>query len=497
MLCLKTRWPWIGLLAAACAIGMASSSTGSEPTKRPMNVLLIAVDDLRPQLGCYGHTKMVTPNLDRLAAEGRLFEHHYVQVPTCGASRCAMLTGRYPTATAAYENGAFATVPRDEGRQPTSMPEFFRRNGYRTVSIGKISHEPSGHRSDGKLELAHAWDAAGMPSGKWGDAWSAFFAYADGSTRVPKQSQVTERGEVDDKGYPDGLIADEAIAELGRLKNQPFFLAVGFIKPHLPFNAPAKYWDLYDEQTISLAANPSPPKHVDPKISLHNSGEMLGQYAGFATPGQVSHAEARRLRHAYFACVSYVDAQIGRVLNELDRLGLRDDTIVVVWGDHGWHLGEQGIWGKHTLHEVALRSPLLVRTPQMAMAGVPTAGIVEAIDIFPTLAELCGVKPPDTLDGRSFAGQLRDPAAEGKAAAYGFWARGRAHSVRTPEYRLTQWTVADDPTKVAQIELYDHRADLDETVNLAAEHAAVVESLRMQLREHAPLLKQRAQDGER
>lgn len=476
--------------ALAVVFCIPSTSCAAAPAK-PLNVLFIAVDDLRPQLGCYGHPGMVTPRLDQLAAEGRRFEHHYVQVPTCGASRCAMLTGRYPAAPAAYDNGAFATLPRDAGAASPSMPEAFRRAGYATAAIGKITHEPGGKLASGEDELAHAWDETGMPTGKWKDAWSAFFAYADGSTRVPGKTPATERGEVADDGYPDALIADAAIEKLEQLKGEPFFLAVGFIKPHLPFNAPAKYWDLYEEAAIDLAPNPAPPAGVDPSISLHKSGELTPRYTGLAKKGVVSDAEARRLRHAYYACVSYVDAQIGRVLDELDRLGLRDSTIVVVWGDHGWHLGDHGIWGKHTLHDVALRSPLLVRVPGMAQPGAAAEGSVESVDIYPTLAELCGLDAPAAVDGKSFAPLLADPTAEGKPAVYGFWARGRAHSIRTPEYRLTQWTKQGEPMEVAQIELYDHRADPHETVNIAKEHPEVVKSLLGKLRTEAPLLKGR------
>jgi arylsulfatase A-like enzyme len=491
------RRPTAAAIAVSCAVAVmfffGGASVAAAPDARPLNVLFIAVDDLRPQLGCYGEKAMVTPRLDRLAAEGRRFERHYVQVPTCGASRCALLTGRYPAVPAAYDNGAFATLPRASAEAPMSMPELFRRAGYQTAAIGKITHEPGGKLASGEDELAGAWDATSMPAGKWKDPWSAFFAYADGSTRAPGRTPATERGEVDDGGYPDALIAEAAIEKLRELKvgEQNFFLAVGFIKPHLPFNAPAKYWDLYDESKISLAEYRKPPAGVDPAISLHKSGELTPRYTGLAQKGAVSEAEARRLRHAYFACVSYVDAQIGRVLDELNRLGLADSTIVVVWGDHGWHLGDHGIWGKHTLHEIALRSPLIVRAPGIARPGAAAPGLVESVDIYPTLAALCGLKAPAGLDGTSFAPMLADPEADGKAATYGFWSRGRAHSVRTPRYRLTQWTKQGKPNELAQIELYDHQVDPGETNNIAAERRKLVVELTAQLREAAPLLKQR------
>jgi iduronate 2-sulfatase len=195
------------------------------------------------------------------------------------------------------------------------------------------------------------------------------------------------------------------------------------------------------------------------------------------------------LRRSYAACVSYIDAQIGRVLDALDRQGLSESTVVVVWGDHGWHLGEHGIWGKHTLHEVALRTPLIVRAPGMPAPGAPTSGIVESIDIYPTLAELCGLAAPAGIDGRSFAGQLADPAAPGKEAAYGFWAAGRAHTVRTPHYRLTHWTARGDRSRIVQTELYDHQADHDETRNIAAMNPNLVRELTARLQSTAPLLR--------
>jgi arylsulfatase A-like enzyme len=248
---------------------------------------------------------------------------------------------------------------------------------------------------------------------------------------------------------------------------------------------------MYAEDQIPAPKWDEPPTGADPEVSLHKSGELTPRYAGLATPGVVTAEEGRRLRQAYAACVSYVDAQVGRVLGELDRLGLADRTIVVLWGDHGWHLGEHGVWGKHTLHEAALRSPLIVRVPKMASPGSAADGIVEAIDISPTLAELCGLELASGVDGRSFAQLVADPATAGKDGAYGFWAGGRGHSIRTERYRLTQYTERGDPDRVAQVELYDHQADPEETRNIAAQHRELVRELTMKLRERVPLLRER------
>lgn len=469
-----------------------------ESRSRPLNVLFIAVDDLRPQLGCYGHSEMVTPSLDRLAGQSRRFENHFVQVPTCGASRCALLTGRYPLRPVTYENGAFELLLRETEPPIVTLPALFRERGYHTISIGKISHSPDGLLANGKPELPAAWDTVGMPAGKWKDGWSAFFGYADGSTRVRSKSPATESTAVSDDGYPDGLIADAAIAQLRTLEaepNKPFFLAVGFFKPHLPFNAPQRYWDLYDPAVLPAPQNSKAPANVNPVVSLHKSGELLGQYTGFSQPGLVSDEEARRLRHAYAACVSYVDAQIGRIIDELDCSNLAKQTIVVVWGDHGWHLGDQGIWGKHTLHDVALRSPLIVRTPMLPRPGEAATGIVETVDIYPTLVELCGLPRPIGLDGQSFLSQLTDPSALAKAAAYGFWRGGKAHSIRTDRFRLTLTTATRNvPSKVMQVELYDHQSDPFESVNIAAKEPDVVQQLRDRLLGF--LSKQRSASGE-
>jgi arylsulfatase A-like enzyme len=483
-------WFLGGVIALLFLLNLSASAVEIDATPRP-NVLFIAVDDLRPQLHCYGRSEMVTPNIDRLAAEGRLFSRHYVQVPTCGASRCAMLTGQYPSQPGDYDNNAFLRLPSEEPQAAISMPRLFRTHGYKTVSLGKITHAPDGRREDGTLELPFAWDSAGVPAGKWKTGWDAFFAYADGSTRIPGQTPATERADVSDEGYPDGLIADAAIAELNELQGEPFFLAVGFFKPHLPFNAPAQYWDLYNPDRLPAPASTRPPTNVDPAISLHASGELTPRYTGLDQPGTVSEDEARRLRHAYSACVSYVDAQIGRVLDEVDRLGLSDNTIIVLWGDHGWHLGEHGVWGKHTLHDVALHSPLIVRVPNMTAPGTATDALVESVDIFPTLAKICRLPAPADLDGASFAEVLSNPESLGKETVLGFWAGGRAHSIRTPRYRFTQWQERGEEGQVLQTELYDHQQDPGETQNIAAAHPEITGPLRAELQSRVPLLRAR------
>jgi arylsulfatase A-like enzyme len=327
-------------------------------------------------------------------------------------------------------------------------------------------------------ELPHSWNELVFDAGKWKTGWNAFFGYADGENRSSLQGKVKpyERGNVDDDGYVDGLTAGLAVKKLGELskRKQPFFLGVGFFKPHLPFNAPAKYWDLYDESKIELTPSPDIPENVN-KASLHKSGEFNSYLAGdenATLEKPLSDAYARKVRHAYFAAVSYVDAQIGKVLDELERLGLSDNTIVVVWGDHGWQLGDHRLWGKHTIFERALRSVLIVKMPKSLHAGTRIEKVVSSVDIYPTLMELCGTGMPFKTDGKSFAGLINNPSVNSwYEASYGYFNNGI--TLRTERYRLTKYFRKEEPT----IELYDHLSDPNENRNIAGEHPEVVVQL--------------------
>ncbi|MBI9063892.1 MAG: sulfatase [Marinilabiliaceae bacterium] len=452
--------------------------------KKP-NVLFIAVDDLRPELGCYGSSIIQSPNLDGLAAKGRLFKNHFVQIPTCGASRHSLLTGMRPTSTTHLSNEATHTLTSGlpEGENPESFIHHLKRNGYYTVGIGKISHHVDGllygytDSVGTKRELPHSWDEMLFDPGKWETGWNAFFGYADGENRQSMNRQVKpyECADVLDEGYPDGLTANLAVEKLKELKEkgEPFFLGVGFFKPHLPFNAPKKYWDLYDRAEIPLSPTPFVPANVNKK-SLHGSGELNGyrltdEKGGL--DGPISDAYAAKLRHAYFASVSYVDAQIGKVLDELKRQDLDKNTIVVVWGDHGWHLGDQLVWGKHTIFENALRSAFIIKTPDLVKKGIGTDAIVESLDLYPTLMELCGVEAPVKLDGESLVSLLENPSAGKDKVAYSYFRNGL--SVRTDKYRLTKYFRKEEPV----IELYDHLNDPYESVNVAIEKPEIVKQL--------------------
>jgi len=460
------------------------TEAGCTSEKKP-NILFISVDDLRPELGCYGNTIIQSPNLDALASEGATFTNHFVQVPTCGASRYSMLTGLRPKSQKHLSNYAIESELSDKPEKeiPETFIHHLRRNGYYTVGIGKISHSADGlvygytDSVSQKRELPHSWDELVFDAGKWGTGWNAFFAYANGENRQSMNRQVKpyESGDVQDEGYPDGLTANLAISKLKELKNndKPFFLGVGFFKPHLPFTAPKKYWEMYKREDIPLTKIPFIPENLN-QASLHNSGEFNGyqltdEKAGLSSP--LSDEYARKVKHGYYASISYIDAQIGKVLAELKRLDLDDNTIVVVWGDHGWHLGDQLVWGKHTLFEKALRSVLIVKTPYAKEKGFLAEGIVESIDLYPTLVDLCGIDSVSGTEGKSLVHQLQFPSAKGKEAAYSYFKKGI--SMRTERYRLTKYYRDEVPT----IELYDHMNDSEETKNIAEDHAKVIDSL--------------------
>lgn len=464
--------------------------TGAFAAGTNYNVLFIAVDDLRPELNCYGAKHMITPNMDRLANSGRLFKHHYVAVPTCGASRYALWTGKRPTTKADTGNGAFRQLPTTESSTPESFAHLFRRNGWRTCALGKISHEPNsfiwnstpelggddrGRTSVLRAEMPLSWDEIVFGPDKWGARINPLFNYGDGSGRTARRSPAYEIGtnRVDDD-YMDGQIAKAAIAKLEEYKqeNSRFLMAVGFFKPHLPFNAPKKYFDLYDPNTLPEPVPISAPTNALPGTAVQSS--ELNNYNHGYYPGDPGdhhdNAYRRRLRRAYFACVSYIDAQIGKVLDALDSLDLSQNTIVVLWGDHGWCLDDYDLLGKHMVLERGVHSPLIVRVPGMSFPGRATEGIVETIDIYPTLATLCGLTPPATVNGTSFIPMLKNPGAPGKGWAYSRQINSLTQdTVRTERWRLIRVDSSYD--------LYDFHASPFEVDDVSAKFPEVVNDL--------------------
>lgn len=456
------------------------------------NVLFICVDDLTTTaLGAYGgNPAAITPNIDRLASQGRVFRSQYVHAPVCGPSRAAMLTGRrIGMLWDVWIKDRQLTAPP---LQPVSIGNFFKNNGYTTVSLGKVSHRPDGtiEPAYNEYEVPFSWDLATGPTGIWREPWRAFFAYAGGGAynRLLLKNETPrppyEHTDVEDTGYPDGLTAEMAIEQLNVLGNgsKPFFLAVGFYKPHLPQNVPTKYFDLYKDSYIGLAKHRELSKDLNPSISIHRNSELTGHYQWPNDKGQVSDEQAINQRHHYYACVSYVDAQIGKVIDALKQKGLDKNTIVVLWSDHGWHLGELGVFGKHTLYEYSARSPLIIRTPGMSQPGIPTEGIVESIDIYPTLAELANLPQPKGIDGSSFLTLLKSPGNNGKNSALTVFSRGKLDglSLRTQRYRLIYWFERSSKAE-RQVELYDHLKDPYETKNIAKENQEIVNQLRKEI----------------
>lgn len=441
-----------------------------------LNVLLICVDDLRPELACYGASYIQSPNIDRLASSGTLFRRHYVQAPTCGASRNTLLTGRYGAAGNAALFERAAKLKADPESVSPSMPAWFRQHGYTSVSVGKVSHHPGGWGGEdwddpAQLEMPNSWDRHLLPTGPWKHPRGWMHGLANGEIRVNAgEMDVLQSLEGPDSIYPDGISVDEALRQLEQLSadtTKPFFLAVGILRPHLPFGAPAKYMKPY----LDAKLPPTPHKHKpDGKTTWHASGEFMKYNRWNRDPNEDAEF-ALQVRKHYAACVSYADAQVGRVLTKLTQSKASGNTVVILWGDHGWHLGEHAVWGKHTLFEESLRSPLIVFTPGSEKPGKSTDAVVETLDIFPTLCELTGVPVPDFAQGVSLRPLLNDPSLPGHPAIS--YSR-RARTIRTDSHRLI---VHDDN----YAELYDHTSAEKETKNIAEANPDLVQELSGQL----------------
>lgn len=464
------RWR-LALILSPFLVLHASSAAGSRP-----NILFIAIDDLRNDLGALGVAHAKTPQLDSFAKTARVFSHHYVQVPTCGASRCALWRGRYPTLPAHVGNNGIRDTQVEWASQ--SLPAAFRQQGYRTLALGKIGHYPGGQTGKdwaaGPEELPGVWDRTWIPDGFWKTPLAIMHGYANGAARQPGKSPAWEAHDGPDEAYPDAWIAAEASQTLKQLaaQEQPWFFAVGFLKPHLPFAAPRKWHDLHTNGIPDLkpeaTAKPTWPS------GWHGSGEFRGNYGHAGRDPETDADYARLLRRAYAASVSYMDAQVGRVLAALRETGLEANTIVVVWSDHGFLLGEHAIWGKHVLYEHALRSPLMIRHPGLVQPGKTSAGIAETVDVFPTLMELCGWPVPAGLDGRSLRPQLLNPAAPTTKPAHGFWTGGQ-RTVRTDRWRLI--VQSGKKGDASRVELFDYQTDPEETRNHAGAKPDIVREL--------------------
>jgi iduronate 2-sulfatase len=455
-------------LLGGCLNLQPNGSLPPNAIKQP-NILFLAVDDLRTELGCYGRRQVISPNIDRLASEGILFSRAYCQVPVCGASRASLMTGIRPD----YAQGRFTSSGSRADRDApwaVSLAKHFKLHGYETLSNGKIFHYMQDSADSWTQPPFRVYDYDTDGQGDWAaHFFNRIWLDPESSNHISAKGRGPwyESAEVPDDAYEDGKTTAKTIKDLRRLaaKQRPFFLACGFSRPHLPFNAPAKYFDLYEENNLELAINRYPITNKPAECA--NSGEIRAYSRIEGWPG--CERFHRKARHAYYACVSYVDSLIGSILNEIKALDLDRNTIIVLWGDHGWHLGEHNFWGKHNTLNNALQVPLIVRLPGQ-QKGLKTDALVELVDLYPTLCELAGLPhPAQTLDGQSFRPLLSNPGQPWKQAAYSEWITGRA--VKTDRYLYTEW-------KSGSRMLFDHVADPDENNNLAEDPAyhSVVES---------------------
>jgi iduronate 2-sulfatase len=462
---------------------------------KPPNILFFAVDDLRPELGCYGRDYIKSPSIDRLAKAGMVFNRAYCQQAVCSPSRSSLMTGTRPDTTKVWD---LVTHFRTALPDVVTLGQHFKNNGYFVQGMGKIYH--------GGYDDPPTWSVP------WQTPKAATYALPENVALhgrqfttepdgdAPKKRKARQKSgsdtrgpafegaEVPDSTFQDGKVAELAVATLQELskKPEPFFLAVGFIRPHLPFVSPKKYWDLYDPVKIQLAPNKFRPKDA-PGYAVLPGGEMRA-YHGIPE-SSIPDDLARQLKHGYFAAVSYMDAQVGKVLDELDRLGLRQNTIILLWGDHGWKLGEHDAWCKHSNVENDVNAPLILSVPGMKNPGKHTDALVEFVDIYPTLSELAGLALPAHLEGTSFKPVLDDPERSWKSAAFSQYPRSSGgqqlmgYSMRTDRHRFTQWVNRNDHSKVDAVELYDHQTDPQENQNIAArpENAALVKELATKL----------------
>ena len=479
-------------LLALCPLLLAQA-------QRP-NILLILVDDLKPALGCYGDTAARTPNIDRLAARGMRFDLAYCNQAVCAPSRFTLMLGSHSTSTGLYGLGS---TLRKMLPDAVTMPQHFAKHGqYRTESLGKVFHIGHGNEGDPvsfsvphlKDKVIEYLDPQSTDGGQLTREEALFTNQKLDQIKQLPRGAAFESPAVNDDAYADGRVAAETMRRLQaaqqrrRADGTPFFIAAGFVRPHLPFSAPKKYWELHDPAKLPMPVFEKLPAG-SPEVA-HKRGGEISAYKPVPEKDDAEFTPGlkRQLIHGYYASTSFVDAQIGRVIDELDRLGLADDTIIVLWGDHGFHLGDLGIWTKHTNYEQANHIPLLIIAPGITQPGGSTRQLAESVDIFPTLAELAQLPAPagpQPIDGISLVPVLKDPKSRVRDHAYHAFPRktlGRA--IRTEQHRLVEWKKPGAAPESAEIELYDYTADPLETRNLATEQPDVVKRLRAILARH-------------
>lgn len=474
------RPAWFGL-ACFMALAVCLKSSPGWADERP-NILLILVDDLKPVLGCYGDSAARTPAIDQLAARGLRFDRAYCNQAVCAPSRFSLLLGSHPTSSGLYGLG---NQLRRHWPDAVTLPQYFAKHGYHTESLGKVFHIGHGNQGDpASFNQPHFHDLVIeycdplRPDASQLTREEAYFTNQQlGRIRDLPRGMAWEQPDVPDEAYADGRVAREAArrlyakAKLQAEERAPFFMAVGFVRPHLPFSAPLKYWQQFDPRHLPVAKNLSPPLGA-PQIAGKTNGE-LANYQPVPESGEVAPPLARQLVHGYYASVSYVDAQIGVLLAALEDTGFHRNTIVVLWGDHGFHLGDHGWWTKHTNYEQANRIPLIVVAPGVTIPGTSTGHLSESVDLFPTLAELAGLPPPhppQPLDGISLVPVLLDPQRELRNHAYHVFPRQKlGRAIRTDRYRLVAWQKVGAPDDTLELELYDYHQDPAEERNRADE----------------------------
>ncbi len=479
------------IAATAFVLTLALSSIAVAENKTRLNVLLILVDDLKPIAGCYGDPVAKTPNIDALADRGMRFDLAYCNQAVCAPSRFTLMLGSHSTSTGLYGLGSHL---REKLPDAVTMPQYFAKHGYRTESLGKVFHIGHGNEGDPdsfslphfKDKVIEYLDPKSTNGGQLTREEALFTNQRLGDIRSLPRGAAFESPVAEDVDYADGRVANETIqrlqaaAERVKTDGTPFFIAAGFVRPHLPFSAPRKYWDLYNPAMLPLPHNDSFPNDA-PQVALKRGGEIAA-YKPVPENGVIDSELRRQLIHGYYASMSFVDAQIGKVITELDRLGLTDNTIIVLWGDHGFHLGDLGIWTKHTNFEQATRIPILIHAPGTTKPGSATKQLAESVDLFPTIAELAGLPVPtgpQPIDGLSLVPVLIDGHIRVRDHAFhAFPNRKLGRAIRTERYRFVEWENPNDGDEIEVYELYDYATDPHETQNHAATQPEVVASLK-------------------
>ncbi|MGI9471058.1 MAG: sulfatase [Rubripirellula sp.] len=460
-----------------CGIGTTKTAR-AETTDDRLNILFIAVDDLRPELGCYGESIIQTPEIDRLASRSVVFQRAYCQVAVCNPSRVSLMTGLRPDTTRVWD---LVTRFRQTVPDAVTLPQQLKQHGYYAASFGKIFHNP--WPDNDSWSEPHAWPESRQ---LWSDDAKQRLAQYRTQMRAEGRSenainrlrpQATEKVELRDEQHVDGAIAKQAVDAMRRLakQDQPFFLAAGFVRPHLPFVVPKRYWEMYDPDQIRLAENAALPDGA-PDFSMNTMYELRDyvDFVGTSSPheGSLSESQQRRLKHGYYAAVTFIDTLVGQLIAEVDRLGLADKTAIVLWGDHGWKLGEHNSWCKQTNHEIDARVPLIIHVPGAEGNGRDSKALVELLDLYPTLCEIADVPIPAKVEGMSLKPLLANPGGVVKQAAFSQFRRTddgqplMGYSMRTDRYRYTEWINRRSGEIVAR-ELYDHLTDGQENDNVA------------------------------